>query len=331
MYPLTRHRRNRKSAWIRDLVSETTLLVSDLIWPVFVVEGSDQEIPIASLPGVSRYSIDVLLRKAHEAFDLGIRAIAIFPVVDKNLKTLEAEESYNPNNLICRAVRLVKKHLPQMGVICDVALDPYTLHGHDGVLDLRTNLVANDKTIDILIHQAIVQVEAGCDIIAPSDMMDGRVLKIRQALEKYGFDGVNILCYSAKYASSFYGPFRDAVGSAVHLGDADKKNYQMDYRNKLEALAEIQSDIEEGADIVMIKPGLPYLDIVSMARQNFNVPIFLYQVSGEYAMLKFAAQHHCFNFEAALLESLTAMKRAGGSAIFTYGALEAAMLLRHLS
>ena len=277
--------------------------------------------------GVSRVSIDILLEKLEVASKLGIRAIAIFPVVDKALKSQYAEESYNPNNLVCRAIKAVKGAFPQMGVICDVALDPYTSHGHDGILSDSTGLVLNDETIDILIKQSLVQAEAGCDIIAPSDMMDGRVLKIRKALENNGHYNINILAYSAKYASNFYGPFRDAVGSAKNLGTADKKNYQMDFRNQLEALNEIQSDIEEGADMVMIKPGMPYLDIVTIAKQNFNVPIFVYQVSGEYAMLKFAAQNKCFVFDQAIIESLTAMKRAGASAIFTYGALEAAHIL----
>jgi len=327
MFPLTRHRRNRKASWIRDLVAETTLLASDLIWPVFVLEGQKLEVSVKTLPGISRYSIDVLLKKVEQAQKLGIKAMALFPVVDSSLKNLDAKESYNPENLICRTIKAVKREFPDIGVICDVALDPYTSHGHDGLLNQDTGLVENDTTVDILIRQSLVQVEAGCDIIAPSDMMDGRIIGIREALESNKFTNVNILAYSAKYSSSFYGPFRDAVGSAQNLGNSDKKNYQMDFRNQIEALQEIQSDIDEGADMVMIKPGMPYLDIVSMAKNNFNVPIFIYQVSGEYAMLKFAAQNGCFNFDQVLIESLTAMKRAGASAILTYGALEAATIL----
>lgn len=329
MYPLTRHRRNRKAQWVRDLTAETQLDVSDLIWPVFVIEGQNQAVEITSLPDVYRYSVDNLIRKVEEAYKLGIKAIALFPVVDKALKTLNAEESYNPDNLICRAVRTVKGAFPQMGVICDVALDPYTVHGHDGLINPMNNLVLNDETIEVLVKQSLVQAQAGCDVIAPSDMMDGRVLKIRQSLESAGYHDINILAYSAKFASNFYGPFRDAVGSSGNLGKADKKNYQMDYRNKREALREIQSDIEEGADIVMIKPGMPYLDIIAMARQRFETPIFVYQVSGEYSMLKFAAQHNCFEFEPALFEALTALKRAGGDAILSYGALEVAKYIKH--
>ena len=326
MFPLIRHRRNRKDSWIRDLVAENHLRVDDLIWPIFVVDGKNIKEEIKTLPGVYRYSIDLAVEEIKNAKQLGIKAVAIFPVTDKSLKTEDGRESYNPNNLICNSIKKIKDTVVDIGVICDVALDPYTSHGHDGVLNEVKNYVDNDQTIEILIKQALVQAEAGCDVIAPSDMMDGRILKIRQALERNNFINVNILAYSAKYASNFYGPFRDAVGSSTNLGIADKKNYQMDFRNSKEALQEIASDIKEGADIVMIKPGMPYLDIVLQASKNFNVPIFVYQVSGEYAMLKFAAEQNCFSYEKALIESLTSFKRAGASAILTYAAIDATYL-----
>jgi len=325
-YPLTRLRRNRKSAWIRNLVAENKLNPSDLILPIFVQEGENKKTPIDSMPDVFRLSIDNLILKAEQAYKLGIPAIAIFPVTEQNLKSELGEEAYNPNNLVCRAVKAVKSRLPDLGIICDVALDPYTTHGHDGII--KNGDVDNDATIEILCKQAVAQAQAGCDIIAPSDMMDGRVGAIRLALDQNGFENVNILAYAAKYASAFYGPFRDAVGSKNNIGKSDKRTYQMDSANSREALREVALDVAEGADMVMVKPGMPYLDIMKLIKDNFDLPVFAYQVSGEYSMLKAAAANGYLDFDATMQESLLACKRAGASAIFTYAAVEIATLLK---
>lgn len=322
----TRLRRNRKSPWVRELMAQHSLSARDLILPLFVIEGDNKEEKIANLPGVSRFSIDLLLKKVQEAANLGIKAIMLFPVVDQTLKTQDGEEAWNANNLICRTIKEIKNIVPEIGVIADVALDPYSSHGQDGIMDEK-GYVLNDATIELLCKQAIVQAEAGCDIIAPSDMMDGRVGSIRDALDESGFSDVGIMSYGAKYASHFYGPFRDAVGSAGNL-KSDKKTYQMDFRNADEAMREIALDVEEGADSVIIKPGMPYLDIIANAAQNFELPMIAYQVSGEYAMLKFAAEKGVLNFDQAFYESLIAFKRAGARAIITYGAIEILKLLR---
>ncbi len=321
-YPSTRLRRNRRDAWSRALVAEHRLSVQDLIWPVFVQEGKNKRTAITTMPDVYRLSIDVLVKEAQRACDLGIPAIAIFPVVGAKLKSLNAKEACNRRNLICRATQAVKASVPDIGVVCDVALDPYTLHGHDGVV-IRGD-VDNDATLKILCEQAVVQAQAGCDIIAPSDMMDGRVGAIRAALDDEGLQHVRILSYAAKYASAFYGPFRDAVGSAKNLGKADKRTYQMDPANAAEALREVALDIAEGADMVMIKPGMPYLDIIRAVKTAFSVPVFAYQVSGEYAMLHAAAKQGALDFRAAMMESLLAFKRAGATGIFTYAAPDVA-------
>lgn len=322
-YPSTRLRRNRGDAWSRALVSEHCVSVHDLIWPVFVQEGQNVRTPVASMPGVFRLSTDLLIKEAKHAHALGIPAIAIFPVIDPKLKSLKAEESYRKDNLICCAVKKVKAALPDLGIICDVALDPYTSHGHDGLV--KNGDVDNDATIAVLCKQALVQAAAGCDVIAPSDMMDGRVGAIRAALDAKGFQKVRILSYAAKYASAFYGPFRDAVGSAKNLGKADKRTYQMDPAvSSSEALREVALDIAEGADMVMVKPGMPYLDIIAKVKETFHVPVFAYQVSGEYTMLKMAAEKGCFDFHSVMMESLIAFKRAGASAVLTYAALEMA-------
>ena len=325
-YPATRLRRNRASAWSRALIAEHSVSVNDLIWPVFVQEGVNKRTQIDSMPGVFRLSIDLLAKEAKRAHALGIPAIAIFPVVDPKLKSLDAEESFRKDNLVCRAVRKVKDALPDIGVICDAALDPYTTHGHDGIV--KNGDVANDATIAVLCKQALVQAQAGCDVIAPSDMMDGRVGAIRAALDAKGFEHVRILSYAAIYASAFYGPFREAVGSAKNLGKADKRTYQMDPAGSAsEALREVAQDIAEGADMVMVKPGMPYLDIVTQVKKAFGVPVLAYQVSGEYAMLKTAAAQGAFDFDAAMMESLLAFKRAGACAVFTYAALGVAEAL----
>lgn len=322
-FPHTRLRRLRANAFTRELIAETALSVKDLIYPVFVLEGSNKREPIASMPGIERISLDVLLREAEELVALGIPAIALFPVIDSAKKTLQAEEAYHPDGLIQRSVRALKQTFPQLGVITDVALDPYTSHGQDGVIDEK-NYVLNDQTLEILVKQALSHAEAGADIVAPSDMMDGRVGAIREALEVAGFVNTNILAYSAKYASSFYGPFREAVGSLKALGKADKFQYQIDPRNSDEALQEIALDLQEGADIVMIKPGMPYLDIVRQVKDNFRVPTFVYQVSGEYAMIKAATAVGWLDERAVVMESLIAFKRAGADAILTYFAKQVA-------
>jgi porphobilinogen synthase len=326
-FPQTRLRRLRRHGWSRRLVSENRLSVDDLIWPLFVREGSNQREPVASMPGVERLSIGLLVEAVGNAVKLGIPAVALFPITEPALKTPDGEQALNPENLICSAVRALKQvHGDAIGVISDVALDPYTSHGQDGLL--RDGYVANDETISMLCRQAVVQAEAGCDVIAPSDMMDGRVGAIRRALDEAGFDRVLILSYAAKYASAFYGPFRDAVGSAANLGSGDKRTYQMDSANTDEALREVALDLAEGADMVMVKPGLPYLDIVRRIKETFAVPTFAYQVSGEYAMICAAAQNGWLDRNKTILESLLAFKRAGADGILTYFAFEVAQSLQ---
>ena len=324
-FPSQRPRRLRQAPWLRNLVQEHRLHVSDLIWPIFVQEGDQLASPIESMPGVERLTIDLAIQKAQEAQQLGIPAIAIFPATPPTLKTPEAEEALTPENLACRAVRAVKAEAPNIGIICDVALDPYSSHGQDGLV--RNGIVVNDETVEVLCRQAVVQAEAGCDVIAPSDMMDGRVGAIRKALDSAGFEQVSILASAAKYASAFYGPFRDAVGSAANLGSGDKKTYQMNPSNTQEALQEVALDIQEGADMVMVKPGMPYLDIVQRVKATLEVPTFAYQVSGEYAMLSAAAEKGWLNREQVMMESLLAFKRAGADGILTYFALEVARSL----
>jgi porphobilinogen synthase len=327
-FPATRMRRMRFTPFSRELMAETNLKVSDLIYPLFVVEGKNERQVIHSMPGVERLSVDLLLKEAEEAVKLGIPAIAIFPLIDSTKKSANAEEAYNPDGLIQKSIRALKKEFPQLGIIADTALDPFTLHGHDGLTD-ENGYIQNDITLDVLKKQALSHAEAGVDIIAPSDMMDGRIGVIREALETAGFHNTCILAYSAKYASNFYGPFRDAVGSAKNLGKSDKFQYQMDPRNRDEALHEIALDLQEGADIVMIKPGMPYLDIVKQTKEQFRVPTFVYQVSGEYAMIKAAGQAGWLNEKAVVMESLIAMKRAGADAILTYFAKEVAVWLQN--
>ncbi|MBC7952516.1 MAG: porphobilinogen synthase [Rhodospirillaceae bacterium] len=317
-------RRTRRHDWSRRLVSENTLSVNDLIWPLFVVEGTKLRQDIGSMPGVARLSIDLLVEAAREAADLGIPAIALFPSVDPSLKTPDAREAVNPGNLVCRAVRAVKQAVPQIGIICDVALDPFNSDGHDGLV--RDGYVVNDETVEVLARMAVVQAEAGCDVVAPSDMMDGRIRALRVGLDGAGLDHVQILSYAAKYASAFYGPFRDAVGSGSAL-KGDKKNYQMDAANSDEALREVALDLQEGADMVMVKPGLPYLDIVRRVKESFSVPTLAYQVSGEYAMMKAAALNGWLDWDKVIVESLMGFKRAGADAVLTYTALEVAKLL----
>jgi porphobilinogen synthase len=324
-YPSTRMRRNRISDWSRRLVRENQVLVDDLIWPVFVIEGNQQRQPVDSMPGVERLSVDLLVQAAKEAELLGIPAIAMFPVTPMAKKDADGSESANPDNLICRAMRAVRDAGLKLGLIADVALDPYTSHGQDGLV--RDGYVVNDETLPVLCQQAVVQAEAGCDVIAPSDMMDGRIGAIRSALDSAGFSQVQIMAYAAKYASAFYGPFRDAVGSAGNLGGGDKRTYQMDPANGDEAIREVALDIAEGADMVMVKPGMPYLDIVTRVKSQFAVPTFAYQVSGEYAMLNAAAANGWLNREAVMMESLLGFKRAGADGILTYFAMDVA---RHL-
>jgi porphobilinogen synthase len=324
-FPATRLRRNRRSAWSRRLVRETSLTVDDLIWPIFITEGTRASTPVASMPGVERLSIDLAVKAAEEAASLGLPAIALFPNTEPSLRDVAASEALNPGNLVCRALRAIKQAVPEIGIICDVALDPYTSHGHDGIL--VEGEVDNDRTLEVLVEQALVQAEAGCDILAPSDMMDGRIGAIRAALEANGFANAQILAYAAKYASSFYGPFRDAVGSGGLL-KGDKLTYQMDPANGDEALREVALDIAEGADMVMVKPGLAYLDIVWRVKEAFKVPTFVYQVSGEYAMLAAASERGWLDRDKVMLESLIACKRAGADAILTYFARDAAKLLK---
>jgi porphobilinogen synthase len=323
-FPRTRMRRNRHTAWVRDLVAENVLTVKDLIWPLFVVDGEQVVQPIASMPGVTRLSIDKLLEAVGEAHKLGIPAIALFPSIDPKLKTPDAREAANPDNLVCRAVRAVKKAFPDMGIVCDVALDPFNSEGHDGIV--VDGYVANDLSVEMLIRQAIVQAEAGCDIIAPSDMMDGRIGALRDALDAAGHIHTAIMSYAAKYASAFYGPFRDAINTGGLL-KGDKKTYQMNPANSDEALREVAIDLTEGADMVMVKPGMPYLDIVHRVKTQFAVPTFAYQVSGEYAMLRGAMDNGWLDRDKTILESLIAFKRAGADGVLTYFALDAAKLL----
>lgn len=323
-FPHTRMRRLRRTDWSRRLVRENTLDVDDLIWPIFVIDGDNKSEPVASMPGVNRLSIDLAVEAADRAANLGIPVIALFPNTLPDLRSDDGAEAFNPDNLVCRATRAIKDAVPDIGILCDVALDPYTAHGHDGMLDGDT--ILNDETVDALIRQTLTQVEAGCDIIAPSDMMDGRIGAIRDALESEDFQDTLIMAYSAKYASAFYGPFREAVGSGGRLR-GDKKTYQMDPANSDEAIHEIALDIAEGADMVMVKPGMPYLDIVRRCKSELAVPTFAYQVSGEYAMLAGAIERDWLAREATILESLTAFKRAGADGILTYFALEAAQIL----
>jgi porphobilinogen synthase len=324
-YPTTRLRRNRRTAWSRRLVAEHALSVDDLILPLFVIDGEQQREPVASMPGVERYSVDRLVEQVHLAAELGIPAIALFPRTDPALKTDDAREAFNSDNMVCRAVRAIKEAKIDVGVICDVALDPYTSHGQDGLV--RNGEVVNDESVEALCQQAVVQAAAGCDVIAPSDMMDGRIGAIRQALDRHGFQHVQILSYAAKYASAFYGPFRDAVGSATSLGQGDKKTYQMNPANSDEALREVALDIAEGADMVMVKPALPYLDIVSDVRREFDIPVAAYQVSGEYAMLQAAGANGWIDLQRCALEALTGIKRAGADMILTYFAKDLATWL----
>ncbi len=325
-YPQTRLRRVRRHDWSRRLVRENSLSVDDLIWPLFVREGQGASEAVPSMPGVERLSIDLIVESVGEAVALGIPAVALFPATEPKLKTPGCEEAVNAENLVCRAVRAVKAaHGDAVGVICDVALDPYSSHGQDGLV--RDGYVVNDETVAMLCRQAVVQAQAGCDVIAPSDMMDGRIGAVRRALDEAGFEAVQVMAYAAKYASAFYGPFRDAVGSAANLGSGDKRTYQMDPANGDEALREVALDLAEGADSVMVKPGMPYLDIVRRVKDTFGAPTFAYQVSGEYAMIAAAAQNGWLDREKAMLESLMAFKRAGADGVLTYFARDAAKLL----
>ena len=310
-----RMRRNRRADWARRMVRENVLTADDLIWPVFVMDGDKARQPVASMPGVERLSVDEVARAAVRAAELKIPCIALFPYTDPSLRDETGSEALNPDNLVCRAIRAIKKEVPDIGVLCDVALDPFTSHGHDGLM--KDGVILNDETVAVLVKQALVQVEAGCDVIAPSDMMDGRVGAIRKALDQTGHLDVSIMAYAAKYASAFYGPFRDAVGSAKTL-TGDKRTYQMDPGNSDEALREVALDIEEGADMIMVKPGMPYLDICARVKETFGVPTFAYQVSGEYAMIMAAAQNGWLDGERAMTESLIAFKRAGCDGILTY-------------
>jgi porphobilinogen synthase len=311
----TRMRRNRRSEWTRRLVREHVLTTDDLIWPIFISDGKRARTAVSSMPGVERLSIDEVVREAERAAELTIPCIALFPYTDPALRDEQGGEALNPDNLVCSAVRAVKKAVPEIGILCDVALDPYTSHGHDGLM--RDGVILNDQTVETLVRQALVQAEAGCDIIAPSDMMDGRVGAIRAGLDAAGFHDVQIMAYAAKYASAFYGPFRDAVGSSATL-TGDKRTYQMDPANSDEALREVELDIDEGADMVMVKPGLPYLDIVRRVKDAFGMPTFAYQVSGEYAMIMAAAQNGWLDGDKAAMESLIAFKRAGADGVLTY-------------
>jgi porphobilinogen synthase len=326
-FPLNRPRRLRRTDFSRRLVREHALSVNDLIYPVFVLEGDKRRESVGSMPGVDRVSLDLLLPVAEKCVDLGIPVMALFPVISAHLKTPDGKEATNPKGLVPHVVATLKKHFPNLGIMTDVALDPYTSHGQDGLLD-DAGYIINDATVKVLTQQALAQAEAGVDIVAPSDMMDGRIGAIRSALEAHGHIHTQIMAYSAKYASAFYGPFRDAVGSAANLGKSDKKTYQMDPGNADEALREVALDIAEGADMVMVKPGMPYLDIVRRVKDEFKVPTFAYQVSGEYAMLKAAAQNGWLDHDAVMMESLLAFKRAGADGILTYFAIDAAQKLK---
>ena len=324
-FPGARMRRNRRTDWLRRLTRESKVTPDDLIWPVFVQEGKGARTAVPSMPGVERLSIDLLVKAVGEAKALGIPAVAVFPVTPPELKTPNGKEATNANNLVCRTVRTIKDAHDDIGVICDVALDPYTTHGQDGIV--RDGEILNDETVRVLCEQAIVQAHAGCDVVAPSDMMDGRIDAIRTALDAEALEQVNLLAYSAKYASAFYGPFRDAVGSAQNLGTADKRSYQMDPANGDEALREVALDVAEGADMVMVKPGMPYLDIVRRVKDAFGLPTYAYQVSGEYAMLRGAADQGWLDWEKVILESMLCFKRAGANGVLTYAAPEIAKLL----
>jgi porphobilinogen synthase len=324
-FPTTRMRRNRRTLWSRRLIAENILTPADFIWPIFVTEGTETRVTVPSMPGVERLSVDLAVKAAAEAARLGIPVIALFPYTDAALRSEDGDEALNRDNLVCTAVRAIKETVPEIGVMCDVALDPYTSHGHDGLL--RDGEIVNDPTVAVLVKQALVQAEAGCDIIAPSDMMDGRIGAIRQGLDARGFAHVQIMAYSAKYASGFYGPFRDAVGSTSAL-KGDKRSYQMDPANGDEALREAELDIAEGADMIMVKPGMPYLDILARIKATFRVPTFAYQVSGEYAMIMAACQNGWLDPDKVILESLMAFKRAGADGILTYFALDAAKRLQ---
>jgi porphobilinogen synthase len=321
----SRPRRNRKAEWTRRLVRENVLTSDDLIWPLFLVDGSKTRAAVASMPGVERLSIDEAVRDAERAATLAIPCIALFPYTDPKLRDNIGSQAVHPDNLVCRAIRAIKKEVPEIGILCDVALDPYTSHGHDGLL--RDGDVINDETVEVLVRQALVEADAGCDIVAPSDMMDGRVGAIRTALDHADFVDVSIMAYAAKYASAFYGPFRDAVGSSATLA-GDKRTYQMDPSNTDEALREVELDISEGADMVMVKPGMPYLDIVRRVKQTFGVPTFAYQVSGEYSMIMAAAQNGWLDGEKAMMESLIAFKRAGACGVLSYFAPRVAEIIR---
>ncbi len=325
-FPAHRPRRMRRDAWSRKLMQENSIKPSDLIYPVFLLEGQRQSQSVSSMPGVNRVSLDLLFGVAEDCVSLGIPVMALFPVIDAALKTPDGKEAANPKGLIPNAVSELKKRFPNLGIMTDVALDPYTSHGQDGILDADGRIL-NDETTEMLVKQAITQAQAGVDIVAPSDMMDGRIGKIRDALEQNQLIHTRIMAYSAKYASAFYGPFRDAVGSATNLGKADKKTYQMDCANSDEAIREVALDIDEGADMVMVKPGMPYLDIVRRVKEEFQYPTYAYQVSGEYAMLKAAAQNGWLDHDAVMMESLLAFKRAGADGVLTYFALEAARLM----
>lgn len=326
-FPLSRLRRNRRADWLRDIVAETSINTSDLILPIFVTEQTGR-VTIPSFPGVERLGLAEMLKEAEKAAKLGIKALAIFPVIPDERKNETAEEAWRADNLANKAIALLKREIPEIGVIADVALDPYTSHGHDGLL--KEDIILNDETIEALCRQALAQADAGVDFVAPSDMMDGRIGMIRQYLDQAGYQNTGIIAYSAKYASAFYGPFRDALGAARALGKAGKRTYQMDARNGNEAIRESALDVQEGADILMVKPGMPYLDILYRVKEMFKMPTFVYQVSGEYSMLKAAAANGWLDYERALLESLFAFKRAGADAILTYAAMDAVKLIRQI-
>ncbi|MDU0809836.1 MAG: porphobilinogen synthase [Burkholderia sp.] len=327
LYPLHRLRRMRHDEFSRRLIRENYLTIDDLIYPVFIVDGKNQRQPVQAMPGIDRVSIDLLMGIAEQCIALGVPVLSLFPAIEPTLKTLDGREAINPDGLIPRAVREVKRYFPKLGVLTDIALDPFTSHGQDGVLD-NNGYVINDKTVDILVHQARVHAESGVDIVAPSDMMDGRIGAVRKMLESSGHFNTKIMAYSAKYASTFYGPFRDAVRSSLNLNKSNKITYQMDPANSDEALREVYLDIEEGADMVMVKPGMPYLDILRRVKDKFHFPTYIYQVSGEYAMLKGAQQNGWLDHDEVVLESLLAFKRAGADGVITYFALEAARLLK---
>ncbi len=328
-FPAMRMRRMRRDPFSRALMRENTITAADLIYPVFILEGTGQREPVLSMPGVERVSVDLLLKVAEECVALGIPVLALFPVIDASLKTLDGIEATNPEGLVPRAVRALKKHFPELGILTDIALDPYTSHGQDGLID-DAGYVINDITTDMLVRQALTHAHAGVDVVAPSDMMDGRIGAIRQALEGAEHIHTRIMAYSAKYASAFYGPFRDAVGSSANLGKGDKNQYQMDPANSDEALREVAGDLQEGADMVMVKPGMPYLDIVRRVKDEFKVPTFAYQVSGEYAMIKAAAQNGWLDHDKVMMESMLAFKRAGADGVLTYFALDIARKLKGL-